>query len=100
MEKSSLVCCASTCSAGPFFHIHFNDIFEAESADTGQAFAFASPEQILIVVGTKQSLIKLTICLTQKIFNNAQLKNILTSWIVLQSKYTIAWKTKANVKRD
>lgn len=30
-----------------FFYIHLNYILEAESAVTGQAFAFASPTQIL-----------------------------------------------------
>lgn len=32
---------------GVLFYIYLNDIFEAESAVTGQAFAFASPTQIL-----------------------------------------------------
>lgn len=34
---------------GPFVYIHLNDVFEAESAVTGQALAPASPTQILTV---------------------------------------------------
>lgn len=46
VDKSSLVCSTHrVCRTGVYTHL--NDIFEAESAVTGQAFAFASPTQIL-----------------------------------------------------
>lgn len=53
MEKISIVCSTNIQSTGLgfgyFYYINFNNIFETESAVTGEAFAFASPTQILTV---------------------------------------------------
>lgn len=48
LEKSSPVCSTSTWS-GQAFYTQLNDVFEAETAVAGQAFAFASPTQVLAV---------------------------------------------------